>query len=115
MVSFINGPAAGQILAIRRAPLLLRVVHNGTDWDALDHPADTPSPNETIHVYERVGEASSAHVCSRSRGRSLSGWYAVATYRHFPEQPPDADVRTLAAWDRWNAAALGRRQAAETT
>jgi len=56
MTRFLDGPAEGVTLMLRRAPIYLRVVHRGTEWDALDALDDRPTPDETIYVYVLHGE-----------------------------------------------------------
>ena len=49
MTRFLDGPAAGVLLALRRAPLYLRVVYHAKreePWDALDQLADVPGEHE---------------------------------------------------------------------
>lgn len=102
-VSFHDGPAAGQLLALRRAPLALRVVETPRHkFDALDQLDDVAAPNERIHVYHRMGRAMRFHM--RCSPRSASGWYCAALYRLFDEQPADADIRTREAWSKWSDA-----------
>jgi len=100
MVIFLDGPAKGKSLALRRAPVFLRAVidQDGT-VDALDLLEDEPKPTETVHVYRRVaGTVSSAIVCSRGRGcRSMAG----ADYRLHDPQPPDASARHNGLWAEW--------------
>lgn len=99
--TFMNGPAAGAGLALRRAPMFLRVVIDETDGtvDALDQLDDTPGPSEKIHVYQLAAPASQAHVCYRGRDRDRSGWYAVGIYRHVP----DVDGEMVRETERWRA------------
>lgn len=109
MVEFIDGPAAGESLALRRIPILLRVVQsrNGK-WDALDQLDDEPKPTETIFVYRRRNDlgVSHYHICSRGRGKRESGIYWNAKYAFLPEQPADEEIRGTAAWRRWATDAL---------
>jgi hypothetical protein len=102
-----DGPAAGKVLALRNAPLFLRVtLAKGGKVDALDMPCDEPTPDETLVLYRRDGEATHALICSRSRGRGLSGRYAVATYRVVETQPSDATLRSREEWRKFFCAAL---------
>lgn len=102
MVTFHDGPAAGVQLQLRRLPKYLRVTTEGPGkWDALDQLEDTPRRGERIIVYTRCDDLpiSKYHLyCGRKGG---SGWYYMATYKVLPDQPPDADMRTNEAWQRW--------------
>lgn len=94
MTKFLDGPAAGITLSIRRAPVFLRVVrdHAGR-WDALDQLSDTPRYGETVHVYRKASNDGSVHL-------RPGGWFQMATYRLHPEQP---DVGTARSTNRWRA------------
>lgn len=99
MTRFLDGPAAGVVLSLKRAPLLLRVVRAvGGDWDALDQLADTAGPDEAITVYARASAPFSGHV---NLGRKGCVWFKAADYRVLAVQPADAAVRTNAAWRAW--------------
>lgn len=104
MVRFLDGPAAGESLMLRRIPTLLRVVRsrNGA-WDALDQLDDEPKPTETITVYRRRDDLaiSKYFLCSRGKGKRESGQYWNAAYSVLAEQPADNQVRTTAAWQSW--------------
>lgn len=106
MVEFIDGPALGQVLCLRRAPKLLRAVRGPRGkWDALDRLGDAPQPNETVYVYARQGRPSHVHLCIHDKkGRPAGGWYAVASYRLCAEQPDDAAARDTALWREWAVA-----------
>lgn len=101
MVSFADGPVAGQTLALRRAPIYLRAVVDETDGsvNALDQLDDTPGPSERVHVYRRVSYGGPVHVCDRGRGQGRSGWYVIARYEHMPEVDGEALRLTEAWWD----------------
>lgn len=109
VVEFIDGPAAGESLALRRIPVLLRVVQSRAGkWDALDQLDDEPKPTETIFLYRRRDDLGITHyfVCSRGRGKRESGVYWNAKYAVLPEQPTDEEVRETAAWRQWATDAL---------
>src|SRR5262245_28164763 len=98
---FLDGPAAGQVLCIGRAPFFLRVVRNRQgEWDCLDQPKDMPNVEEQIFVYRRVkGEAHpTVHLCRRPTG---SGWFCVAEYVHHETQPDDETARSPGKWPKW--------------
>lgn len=108
MIRFLDGPAEGQVLWLRRIPmpLFLRVVQSeaGT-WDALDQLDDKPEPDEAIYVYILSGPQGSMHLCVRGKDRRAGGWHPTAEYRMHEEQPPDATKRDTAAWQAWAQAA----------
>jgi hypothetical protein len=106
MSRFLDGPAAGVSLLIKRAPALLRAVQKPDgSWDALDQFTDRPERNERIVVYRRVTEPATVHI---NRGRHGCGWQQMADYRVLAEQPADADVRQTSAWQAW-ANSVGRQ------
>jgi hypothetical protein len=106
MSKFHQGPADGHSLMLARAPRFLRVVVGPNNKiDALDQLGDSPEENEEIHVYEIQTEPIRVHI---NRGRGKSGWYQIADYAHFPEQPADHEVRTHGAWEAWVQATAAR-------
>lgn len=107
MVTFRDGPAAAAVLELRRAPNWLRVVvHDSGRIDALDQLDDSPSPDETVHVYELVeGTRSVIFACGRGRFRG-GGRYAVGEYRHLPDVDGEA-LRETDAWRQWTADRAG--------
>lgn len=101
MTTFLDGPAAGVTLFLRRAPFLLRVVQSHTgEWDALDQLTDQPGPQETIAVYRLARAAGTIHLCARGKG-AQSGTFAMAEYRLHEVQPADATARSIRAWRTW--------------
>lgn len=103
MTTFLDGPAQGQHLSLRRSPLYLRVVCDAAGhWDALDQIDDTPAPGETIHAYRRAGAATVCHLLIRgNRDGRRSGWYSSAQYLHLREQPSATELRDTALWQAW--------------
>jgi hypothetical protein len=106
MISFHGGPAHGKTLMIRRVPFFLRVVSravtNGLELDALDQLADTPSLNESIHVYLRQPGTKANAIHLNLRGKSGSGWYARGSYKLSPVQPAEeVYMRDALAWQNW--------------
>lgn len=99
MIEFLDGPARGVVLELRRIPTLLRVVQQGKEFDALDQLDDEPRVGEKITVYRRVKQGR-VHICNRGRGKR-SGWYFTASYRVLQRQPADDQVRTTEAWRQW--------------
>jgi hypothetical protein len=103
VIRFGDGPAVGELLALKRAPLYLRAVFNGqtSKWDALDQLADVPGPEELLVVaYRRVGPARGCMVDWTVKGRKVGGRFASANYEVVAEQP---DAATLRETDRWRA------------
>lgn len=100
-VQFIDGPAAGRFLRLRRAPLLLRVTQSREgEFDALDQPDDFANEDETLHVYVLTGAPQFVHI--KACRKSQSGWYATATYQLLKlEQPPQHVLRTNSLWRGW--------------
>lgn len=104
MTTFVDGPAAGQHLSLKRAPVFLRVVVadgglSGPKWDALDQLCDTPQRKEVIYAYRIVGQPSMVHINRGRRGGS--GFYQMAQYRLVLEQPSDAVMRSNFEWRAW--------------
>lgn len=99
MTQFIDGPAAGETLFLKRAPEFLRAVRNARgEWDALDQLGDTPASDETIVVYQLDGPTGWCHI---NRGRHGSGMFVTAQYRVLDPQPADDEVRSTTAWRTW--------------
>ena len=98
MTRFLNGPAQGQRLMLRRAPIFLRVVEVGGKWDALDQVEDTPAAGESIHVYRLAAKPCNCHIYKRGGG---GGFFTMADYQFVSPQPADLEVRDLAAWRAW--------------
>lgn len=99
MTRFLDGPAEGTTLMLRRAPFLLRAVRDADGaWDALDQLEDQPKPDETIVVYRMVSGPSRMHV---NRGRHGCAWYEGGDYRVLEPQPADDVIRERDAWQRW--------------
>ncbi len=98
MIEFLDGPAAGETLMLRRAPLLLRVVLSPRGkWDALDQLADVPGPDERLYAYHLISKPQPVHL-KMNKG---SGWYVMAQYRVVLVQPDDPVMRQIASWRRW--------------
>lgn len=100
MIRFLDGPAVGVTLVLRRTPIFLRVVRGrGGKWDGLDQPDDDPGPTETVYVY-----ALHEHQGGwwwKCQPASEGGWLPNAAYRFFAEQPTDEIVRDGARWREW--------------
>lgn len=106
MINFLDGPAKGTVLELRRAPLLLRVVIDRTtgEVDALDQLEDVPRLGEAVHVYHRQGAPRRFHVrYSGRRDGRRSGCVLAADYALFPFQPADEVARDNERWQKWAA------------
>lgn len=111
MTKFLDGPAAGKVLDLRRAPLLLRVVIDRRgNVDALDQVDDVPHAGETIHVYRLQGPPQRVHLCIRGKGRSGSGWREIGEYALNSEQPADEVARDNRRWRAWAEALWQKEQ-----
>lgn len=101
MIQFVDGPACGTALELRRAPIFLRVVIAADgSVDALDQLDDVPQPRETIHVYRLRGSVFRGIACSRGRGGRGCQHFLAARYVLHDSQPGEA-VRDNAAWRAW--------------
>lgn len=98
MTKFIDGPAKGQTLMLKRAPKFLRVCLSVGTFDALDQLEDSPKANEKLVAYMIKEYRGTCHVLIRPRG---SGFYTMADYVVVPVQPEDSKMRTLEAWRAW--------------
>lgn len=108
MTTFLDGPATGQRLMLKRAPIFLRAVQDAAgNWDALDQLEDEPAAGERIVVYQLAAPPSWAHVLKRGRdgdgNYAGSGFYTVAEYQVLPTQPDDQDARENWRWRAWNS------------
>jgi hypothetical protein len=102
MIGFVDGPAASETLALRRAPILLRVVRSRQGkWDALDQPDDSPKAGEQIFVYRLAEKPTRYHLCIRGKGKKEGGFYWSGKYALLPESLADEVLRDTAAWARW--------------
>ncbi len=112
MTRFLDGPAAGQLLMLKRAPVFLRVVQDrGGKWDALDQLSDTPQPGETVTIYRKVfGSGGSAFVDGRDlkTGKRWGGLFQSGDYRVVAEQPAAEVTRDTAKWQEWCEAEVAK-------
>lgn len=108
MTRFLDGPAEGQVLMLKRAPIYLRAVRSADGkWDALDQLDDVPRSGETIAVYKLEGEPTMCHI-NRARSAGGGGFFRGGAYRVVAEQPSDDQVRSTAAWRAWVGEKVGR-------
>lgn len=103
MTRFVDGPAQGKTLMLKRAARFLRVTYykgfKGDVFDALDQPEDLPRQVEKLFAYEIVSLSGAAHInCGRGKG---SGFYPIAEYRFVTEQPTDEQMRDGTQWHNW--------------
>lgn len=103
MSRFIDGPAEGIDLQLRRAPLLLRAVKSPLGkWDALDQLDDVPRADERIYVYQADPETLVRwHQRCSGKNRAASGFYEACEYRFLHDQPADDVLRDPAKWAAW--------------
>lgn len=103
MISFVDGPAAGQVVTLKRAPRYLRVTctRKGREptWDALDQLGDEPRADEALYAYRLVEGGHPVHLCMSPR--RLSGWYVMGKYALVEPQPDDRTMRVTEAWRAW--------------
>lgn len=102
MTKFLDGPAQGNTLMLKRAVLLLRVVtKDGKTWDALDQPEDTPAPDEKIQVYALKEHRGNCHVKLGGQAKNASGFYPMSDYVLCKIQPDDIVARDAGKWSAW--------------
>lgn len=79
VTTFVDGPAKGQTLMLKRSPEVLNVVFDTKTgkWDALDQPGDKPSDSEVVHVYVLCERCGTVHVNCRGGG----GFFPIAKYK----------------------------------
>lgn len=104
MIRFLDGPAAGQVLQVRRAPIYLRVAIEAGEVDALDQAEDTPKPTEMLYAYRLKGKAGWVHMLVRGENRDRGGYWATGEYEFIDPQPGDATMRNKADWQAWATA-----------
>ena len=103
MTHFLDGPAKGAHLMLRRAPLFLRVTQSAAGFDALDQLDDSPAAGERLHAYRRVERPTSMHLdyFDAKTRRKVGAWFTVARYRLVAGDQPAHDV--MADRSRWRA------------
>ena len=102
MTRFTDGPAAKQMLMLKRSPLYLRVVQNAKGkFDGLDQLTDEPGPDEQVCAYRLVSVDGWAMVDWTENGKRRGGCFPSATYAVVAEQPDDATMRDTAKWRAW--------------
>lgn len=101
MTRFVDGPAKGKTLMLKRAARFLRVVEENGQFDALDQLHDTPSAGERIYAYEITAMPGHAFVDFGGKAKKASGCYVIAEYRFVTEQPTDTEMRDGIQWHKW--------------
>lgn len=103
MIRFLDGPAGGVLLTLRRAPQYLRVVRDAQgQWDALDQLDDQPAVGETIFAYRMASFDGSAHYCGRdAKGKRFGRTEAHAAYRYIDPQPEPLWLCNNTHWQAW--------------
>jgi hypothetical protein len=102
MTTFLDGPAEGCTLMLRRAPLFLRVVEVPDvpdSFDGLDAFDDSPKDTEIVHIYRRQGEPTRIHL--NTGGKKGGGWFTGGQYVLHTANAPDAITRSLLNWRQW--------------
>ena len=114
MTTFLDGPAKGVTLELRRSPAFLRVTRSGEKWDALDQLDDEPFDEEVIFVYKVVSQPTHGFIDYRSKsGRREGRQFTNAEYRLYVFRPVDeAALRDNRRWGEW-AQAEGEKLQAE--
>jgi hypothetical protein len=102
MIKFLDGPAKGTELNLRRAPVLLRVViDRDGKVDALDQLDDLPTPTEKMYVYIIIPHTLTTGIaCSRRRGEGCVP-LLNADYKLYGTQPTDEQMRDGHQWRAW--------------
>lgn len=105
MTRFLDGPAIGQTLMLKRTVVFLRVTaqilpESGKvkNWDALDQWEDTPNPDERLYAYKLVRNVGTAHV---NMGRGRGGFYPINEYSFVEHQPSQEVMRDNDKWTFW--------------
>lgn len=104
MTNFLDGPAEGHALMLKRRPIALRVVvSSGGEVDALDQPEDRPEDNEVCHLYILAKEGAAAFIDGRDpkTGKRWGGRYMGGDYRLFPDQPEQDVMRRRCDFVEW--------------
>lgn len=83
---------------LKRTPMFLRVVVQGSNVDALNELDDTPLPQEQLFAYVAIRNLGSVHINAKG-GRG--GMYQRVEYRLVLDQPTDGQMRDSESWSNW--------------
>lgn len=99
MSSFHDGPADGQILFHKHAPLVLRVVRSTRSgkFDVCDQLVDKPASDEDVFLYVCCTGIARVHI--KAAKRSESGFYEHGTYVFWKDGTPAC--RHNETWVKW--------------
>lgn len=98
MTTFLDGPAIGKTLMLRRTPIFLRVTEEGGSFDALNSPGDTARPTEKLFAYVMVRHHGSVHL---NIAGGKGGVFQRCDYKLIELQPADAEMRDQWTWGEW--------------
>lgn len=100
MIEFLDGPATGAKLNLKRTPVFLRVVMDQErQVDALDLPDDKPRAGERIYAYRIVdGTVITGFLCGLKGKGCLQ--FRSALYKLCDTQP---SIGTMVDHDKWVA------------
>ncbi len=100
MTTFVDGPARGQTLMLRRGVIFLRVVYDTQTklWDALNEPDDKATATEIVYAYVLRGESIMVHV---NIAGNKGGMFQMAEYKFIEPQPKDSQIRVNKCWEIW--------------
>lgn len=117
MIRFLDGPADGTELSLRRAPRFLRVVVDAKGRiDALDLLDDVAGAGETVHVYQGDVDTLMAlpddiFVCTSGPGGLRQAGGAEGVYRHRGDVEGEP-LRDTATWRSWVTEEVERQESA---
>lgn len=98
MTTFIDGPAKGNILMLKRAPIYLRAVSNAEGkWDACDQLEDTVHPGEVPVAYVLAETPGQAFI----DGPRIRGLYPISRYQLVLNQPDASVMMNNNLWAAW--------------
>jgi len=101
MVEFIDGPAVGKFLDLKRAPAFIRLTEDNGKFGALDQIGDEPKASENITVYILTSPVQRYHLKRSGKYKGQSGWKIRARYKQHSEQPEDGILRDNEQWQSW--------------
>lgn len=108
---FVDGPAAGIQIPLRRRPILLRIVHSpAAGWDGLDQLDDSPAPEERVFLYWRKQEGQWCHVDGRDAktGKRFGRTEWIVDFFHVSDGPTEEILRDNGKYRDWCEENKGR-------